>query len=74
MDLTILCIGMIMLIAAICSVATSSIGIECYNADTSKDLKEKKSSNYGFLVVNLICAITLIFAAFGAMYIGANMP
>lgn len=58
----------ILLLAGIFSIATSSIGIECGNSNDSK-YKNDKPNNQTFLIVNLVSAILVtIIALFGIYF------
>jgi hypothetical protein len=52
-----------LLIAAIVFLATASIGLEAYNADSK--LREEKKSNYNFLAVGAgMSALTILLSAY----------
>jgi uncharacterized membrane protein len=72
MNTQLLIIGIIMLIAGIASIATSSIGIQAYNAQDS--LKKEHPNNYNYLVLNLILAIGLTLGSFGVFYYATLVP
>jgi surface polysaccharide O-acyltransferase-like enzyme len=55
---------------AVFLIATTSIGIQTYNANATYKNKYKK--NFYFLVVMLVCAILCTLASFGGMYMGAS--
>jgi hypothetical protein len=66
MDLIKFTIPIIILIFAIFSIATSSIAIECYN---QSPLKENKTGNYNFIIINLVFSIILALLSIRNMYI-----
>lgn len=55
---------------AVFLIATTSIGIQTFNANTG--YKNSKKMNFNFLVVMLVCAILCTLASFGGMYMGAS--
>ena len=55
---------------AVFLIATTSIGIQTYNANATYKNQYKK--NFYFLVVMLVCAILCTLASFGGMYMGAS--
>lgn len=57
----------IILIFAIFTIATTSIGLECYN--NNNKTKDNKPHNYIFLIVNLVCAILVILSVFTMIYV-----
>lgn len=67
-----LAFGVFLLVVGIVSIASSSIGINCYNK--SGDLKEKNKSNFNFLVLNLVLAILLTLGAGGFLYLQVTQP
>jgi hypothetical protein len=56
-----------LLVVGIVSIASSSIGISCYN--NCDEQKTKNKNNFNFLVLNLILAILLTLGACGFMYL-----
>ena len=82
-DISSLCIFVIF---CIFTIATTSIGIECYDRNKEyKDIKagniviipkplNAKLDNYSFLVFNLICAIFVMLSLFFFIYGRAKMP
>ena len=71
MDIKILIIAIAMLIGGVFSIATSSIATQCYNSNTS--FKSSNTSNFNFIVVNLVSAILVVLSAFAAIYFGVTM-
>ncbi len=65
MNQQLIAFGVFLLIVGIVSIASSSIGISCYN--NCSDQKEKHKSNFNF-VLNLILAILLTLGSVGFMY------
>ena len=65
---TLLCIACIMFIASILGIATTALGIECYNEH--KTFKDARSQRFGFMTFNLVCAIFLLLASFVLLYMG----
>jgi cytochrome bd-type quinol oxidase subunit 1 len=63
-----------MLIAGIFSIATSSIAIECYNQDSSKDFKASKQNNFNFVVINLVSAIITVLLGAFCIYAAVQAP
>lgn len=63
-DISIYCF---IIIFCIFTVATTSMGIECYNGN--KNFKDKKKHNYSFMVANLIIAIVVMLSLFGLIYV-----
>lgn len=73
MNIRLLLIAIIIIIAAIFSISTSSIGVECYNYDKSgKTLQSEKPSNLSFLVYNVVSASLMIVLGLISIYIGWN--
>jgi hypothetical protein len=66
MDLTNFAIAFVILTFASLSIATSAIAIECYNK--SPNLKQTKTGNYYFVIVNTVCSSLLVLACFRSMY------
>lgn len=67
-------LAIIMLIAGIASIATSSIAIQAYNSCNNPDLKAAHPNNYNYLVFNLVAAIALVLGSGGAFYYSMKMP
>lgn len=67
-----LAFGVFLLVVGIVSIASSSIGIKCYNNCSSE--KENNKSNFNFLVLNLVLAILLTLAAGGFLYLQVTQP
>jgi hypothetical protein len=59
--------GVFLLIVGIVSIASSSIGINCYN--NCADQKNAHKNNFNFLVLNLVLSILLTLGACGFMYL-----
>lgn len=59
--------ALVLLFGAIFALASSSIGVECYNIN--EQMKKDKQSNFGFLITNIVCNILLILSASVSMYI-----
>jgi formate hydrogenlyase subunit 3/multisubunit Na+/H+ antiporter MnhD subunit len=73
MNIRLLFIAIIIIIAAIFSISTSSIGVECYNYDKpGKTLQSEKPSNLSFLVYNVVSAALMIVLGLISIYIGWN--
>jgi hypothetical protein len=66
MDAQLLLVACSMFVAGILFVATSAIGMECYNVN--QDFKNQKESNWYFLIANLVSAILTILIASMSMY------
>ena len=67
-------LAIIMLVAGIASIATSSIGIQAYNKCDKPNLKEEHPANFKYLVINLILAIALVLGSFGGFYYASKVP
>lgn len=67
-------LGIIMLVAGIASIATSSIGIQAYNKCDKPNLKEDHPSNFKYLVFNLILAIALVLGSFATFFYATKVP
>ena len=75
MEMKMMITAIALLIGGIFSIATSSIGIQCYNSDKKgADQKSESPSNFNFLVVNLVSAIVMTLIAMASMYIAATAP
>lgn len=59
--------GVFLLVVGVVSIASSSIGINCYNS--CDEQKQASKSNFNFLVVNLVLSILLTLAAIGFLYL-----
>lgn len=55
-----------LLLVGILSIATSSIAIECYNANEA--MKNTKKDNYNFIIVNLTFAILMVVVSLASAY------
>ncbi len=69
MDKIILIFAVLMLLTGILTIATSSIGIECYNYTGVN----KCTGNMVFMGLTLFCAIVLTIASFPAFYMAITM-
>lgn len=74
MNNQLLTVAIIMILAGIVSIATSSIGIQAYNTCTSPNLKDEKPSNFNYLVLNLILAILLTLGGGWVAYQATFLP
>ena len=74
MNSQLLTVAIIMILAGIASIATSSIAIQAYNECTSPSLKEVYPKNFNYLVVNLVLAILLTLGGFGVAYYSRLVP
>jgi hypothetical protein len=72
METTILIFALIMLVTGILTIATTSIGLECYTY-TGMNKGDNRTGNMWFMAVTLFCAILLTLAAFPAFYMGFTM-
>jgi hypothetical protein len=63
-----ICIGFLMLLLAVFAIATSSIGIQCYNKN-SETMKEYKK-NRTFIITNLVFAVIAAIIALITVAIG----
>lgn len=71
MNVRVLAIAIVTIIAAIFSLATSSIGVDCYNYDKpGKTLQQERPSNLSFLVYNVVSAAFMIILGLISIYIG----
>jgi hypothetical protein len=66
MEWELLCAGISLLVLGILTIAGSSIATECYNEN--KAYSEKKTSNYNFLIINLVSAILVVLISFVSIY------
>jgi hypothetical protein len=64
----------LLLLAAIFSVATASIGIQCYNKCESPNMNKEHSGNKAFLVINLILSLVFLFVSMALIYFIKVMP
>lgn len=67
-------LALILLIIAITSIATSSIGIQCYNKCDSPNMNKEMPKNKNYLVINLVLSILLLLISFPALYYAWLMP
>jgi formate hydrogenlyase subunit 3/multisubunit Na+/H+ antiporter MnhD subunit len=74
MNTQLMILAIIMLIAGIASIATSSIGIQAYNKCDSPKLKDENPKNFKYLVFNLILAIALVLGSFAAFFYASKVP
>jgi hypothetical protein len=75
MEMKMMITALALLIGGIFSIATSSIGIQCYNSDQKgTDQKGSSPNNFNFLVFNLVSAILMTLIAMASMYFAATMP
>jgi uncharacterized membrane protein YidH (DUF202 family) len=72
MNQQLLAFGVFLLVVGVVSIASSSIGINCYN--NCKDQKEANKNNFNFLVLNLVLAILLTLGAVGFLYLVSVQP
>lgn len=71
MNVRVIAIAIVIIIFAVFSLSTSSIGVECYNYDKpGKTLQEEKPSNLSFLVYNVVSAAFMIILGLVSIYIG----
>lgn len=57
--------AILLLLVASCHIATSSIGLQCYNEKKT----DEKSSNYNFLVSQLVTGIVVCLIAIYGLYL-----
>jgi len=62
-----------MIILALCTIATASIGIESYNQEHNLTMKEENKWKFNYLIVNLVLAGILIFFPIVLAFIYAYM-
>uniref|UniRef100_A0A6C0KHC0 DUF5904 domain-containing protein n=1 Tax=viral metagenome TaxID=1070528 RepID=A0A6C0KHC0_9ZZZZ len=67
-------IAFLMLVSAIMSMATASIGIQCYNKCDSPNMNQTMPNNKTYLVISLVLSIILLFASFGCFYAAWKIP
>jgi hypothetical protein len=67
MNQQLLVFGVFLLVVGIVSIASSSIGISCYNKCSEQ--KQENKSNFNFLVLNLVLSIVLTLAACGFLFL-----
>ena len=67
MEIPPLYVILIVIVACIFSIASTSIGVQSFNDNPA--YKESKKSNFGFLIVNLIVSIVVILLAFAALFL-----
>ena len=63
---TLVIYGLIVLVVGILTIATTSIGINCYNNCPTE--KESKKSNFNYLVMNLVLSILLTLGSMFFLY------
>lgn len=56
-----------LLIVGALSIATSSMAIDCYNAD--EKYKADKQTNFNFIIFNLVSAIIMTLIGFSSIYL-----
>jgi cell division protein FtsW (lipid II flippase) len=66
MDTKLLTFTIILLLAGVCHIATTSIGIQCNN--NNDKYKEEHGSNFTFLVSQLVTAILVTILAIAGIY------
>jgi uncharacterized membrane protein YidH (DUF202 family) len=66
MNSALLGFGVFLLFVAIIGIATSSIGIDCYNK--CKTEKENSKNNFNFLIINLVSSILLVLGSCAFLY------
>lgn len=66
MNSALLGFGVFLLFVAIIGIATSSIGINCYNSCSAE--KEKSKSDFNFLVINLVASILTLLGSAVFLY------
>lgn len=75
MEFKMMITALALLIGGIFSIATSSLGIQCYNSNSSGTEQKSASPNsFNFLVVNLVSAILMTLIALSSTYFAATMP
>ena len=74
MNIKMLMVACALLIGGVFSIATSSIGTECYNADQNKSFKDSKITNFNFLIVNLVSAILMTLIGALSIYLALTSP
>jgi hypothetical protein len=72
MNQQLLAFGVFLLVVGVVSIASSSIGINCYN--NCSDQKTAHMNNFNFLVLNLVLSILLTLAALGFIYLQVAQP
>lgn len=72
MEQTILIFACLMLIVGCLTIATTSIGIECYNY-TGMNPGDRRTGNMWFMGITLFFAILLTMASFPAFYMAFTM-
>lgn len=70
MDSKLLGFTIILLLAGVFHIATTSIGIQCANENPG--YKEKHPSNGGFLISQLVCGILITILAIVGVYLAAT--
>lgn len=72
MNSQLLAYTVILLLAGIFSIATTSIGVQCSNS--CETYKTEHPSNQTFLIVNLVSAILVTLIAFFGVYVSITSP
>lgn len=72
METTILAFAIIMLVTGVLSIATASIGLECY-IYTGMNKDDTRTEKLVYLGITLACAILLTIASIPAFYMGFTM-
>lgn len=70
MNTLLLSTAIALLILGVFSIASSSMGVECYNKNES--FKTEKQSNFNFLIVNLTSAIVMVIVSFVSIYMSVK--
>jgi len=61
-----------MLVAAIMTLASTSIAKQCYNDNSSYKTSHKTNNDY--LTYMIVMGVVIILASFGGMYMGYKAP
>ena len=76
MDLELLLYAIVMLIAGVMYIATTSIATECANdsekANATKNYKTDHPGSFGFIVFNLVCAVFITLAGIVGIYLAST--
>lgn len=79
MDLELMLYAVVMLVAGVMYIATTSIATECANEsafhnpnDKEKNYKLSHPSNFGFIIFNLVCAIFITISGLIGIYLAAT--
>jgi hypothetical protein len=67
-------LALLVMLAAIMSIATASIGIQCYNKCDSPNMNQTMPKNKTYLIINLVLGILLLLASFGGLYAATKIP